>query len=117
MGFAHLYHFVCGIEAFMWVSLCLIYMLPHQSNRYIVHTRTRQCITLYILHTAALIKRCYCITGYMAFENDCYRIEVNNQLNWTTAQFTCETEGGHLASVMNSREQGKSRGQLVTEGS
>lgn len=47
-------------------------------------------------------------TGYMGFENDCYRIEVNAKANWTTAEFTCGTEGGHLAYILNSREQSKS---------
>ena len=45
------------------------------------------------------------ISGYMGFENDCYRIEVKNKMNWTSAEFTCGTEGGHLAYILNNREQ------------
>ena len=42
----------------------------------------------------------------MAFENNCFKMVIDNRMNWTSAEFFCETEGGHLASVMNSREQG-----------
>lgn len=42
------------------------------------------------------------------FENGCYKFVMDQFMNWSSADAMCQSEGGFLAYILNSREQSES---------
>lgn len=92
--------FVYILESYKHCKRLVTYMYLHRIFYIIFYLLTyfSNVFFIYIVFVRA---------GYMGFENDCYKIVVDKKMNWTSAEFTCEIENGHLADVLNHREQGK----------